>query len=394
LKENSSKEGEKMDQEQVKSFLKDIIQIKSVNPPGNEEEVALKLKTLFDEHGIETELVEYGENRTNLIARLKGEESGPVLGLTGHMDVVPTGENEWEHDPFGAEEADGKIYGRGTSDMKSGLAACALAMVSLKEEGFPKKGEIILLATVGEEAGAVGARQLAENGYADPLDALIVAEPTENQIKIAHKGALWPQIITYGKTAHGSMPDVGVNAVVHMTEIIHLILEDPFHFGDEKDALLGSPSYSINVINGGSNTNMVPDQCFTNIDIRTIPSQDHQQIIQQIELVIQRTKEKYPDLKAEIRILNDQSPVRTSSDHSFVKLVQGVLKAAGGSTELGGVTAYTDGSQFIRAKKDFPIIILGPGKTSLAHQPDEYVEIDKYLNSIHLYKEIAKKFLA
>ncbi|WP_077325268.1 M20/M25/M40 family metallo-hydrolase [Virgibacillus siamensis] len=188
-----------MDQEHAKSFLKEIIQIKSVNPPGNETEVAKKLKELFEKHSIETELVEYDENRSNLIARLKGEQDGPVLGLTGHMDVVPPGDIEWEHDPFGAEEEDGKIYGRGACDMKSGLVACAMAMVSLKEEGFPKSGEITLLATVGEEAGAVGSSQLTEKGYADQLDALIIAEPTKNEIKISHKGALWPQIIEHQK---------------------------------------------------------------------------------------------------------------------------------------------------------------------------------------------------
>ncbi|ASK60728.1 acetylornithine deacetylase [Virgibacillus phasianinus] len=381
-----------MDQEQAKSFLKEIIQIKSVNPPGNETEVANKLKTLFDEHGIETELVEYDENRANLIAHLKGEEDGPVLGLTGHMDVVPTGENEWEHDPFGAEEEDGKIYGRGACDMKSGLVACALAMVALKEEGLPIKGEVTLLATVGEEAGAVGSRQLTERGYAESLDALIIAEPTQNKIKIAHKGALWPQIITYGKTAHGSMPDVGVNAIIHMNEIIHEILGEEFELKYEEDELLGSPTYSIDVIKGGSNTNIVPDQCFTNIDIRTVPSQDHKQIIEQIEQVIEKVKKKYPELKAEIRTLNDQSPVKTSSEDPFVKLVQNVVKADG-SAELGGITAYSDGSQFIHAKKDFPIVVLGPGETSTAHQPDEYVEVDKYLDSINLYQEIAKKFL-
>lgn len=278
--------------------------------------------------------------------------------------------------------------------MKSGLVACAMAMVSLKEEGLPHSGKITLFATVGEEAGAVGSRQLTEKGYADQLDALIIAEPTKNEIKISHKGALWPQIVTYGKTAHGSMPDSGINAVAHMSEIIHQILGESFELKYEEDELLGGPTYSLDVIKGGSNTNVVPDQCFANIDIRTVPSQDHQQIIKQIEQVIETAKGKYPDLKGEIRILNDQSPVKTSSEDPFVKLIQEVVKASNGSTELGGVTAYTDGSQFIHANKKFPIVVLGPGETSTAHQPDEYVEVDKYLDSIDLYKEIAKKFLA
>lgn len=277
--------------------------------------------------------------------------------------------------------------------MKSGLVACALAMVSLKEEGLPEKGEITLLATVGEEAGAVGSKQLTEKGYADALDALIIAEPTRNEIKIAHKGALWPQIIAYGKTAHGSMPEVGVNAIVHMNEITHAILGEKFELQYEEDELLGAPTYSIDVIKGGSNTNVVPDQCFINMDMRTVPSQDHSQIIQQLEQVIETVKTTYPDLHAEIRILNDQSPVKTSAEDSFVKLVQRVVNVDG-SAELGGITAYSDGSQFIHAKNEFPIVVLGPGETSTAHQPDEYVEIDKYLDSINLYKAIVTKFLA
>lgn len=383
-----------MNHEQAVSFLKEVVQINSVNPPGNEEEVALKLKALLDEHGIETELVKYDENRTNLVARLKGETEGPVLGLSGHMDVVPTGQMEWDYEPFGAEVVDGKMFGRGTTDMKSGLVACVLAMISLKEEGLPKQGEIVLLATVGEEAGAVGAKQLTEEGYADHLDALIIAEPSENQIRIAHKGALWTQITTYGKTSHGSMPQLGINAVVHMNEIIHRILQDPFKFKDEKDDLLGSPTFSVNAIQGGASTNVVPDQCIAKIDMRTIPSQDHKQIVNQMEDVIQQTKEIYPHLKADIRILNDLSPVRTSSDDPFVQLVQRILKTNDISTELGVLPAYTDASQFIHAKKEFPIMILGPGEISLAHQPNEYVEIDKYLKSIELYKEIASTFLS
>lgn len=277
--------------------------------------------------------------------------------------------------------------------MKSGLVACALAMISLKEKGLPEKGEVTLLATVGEEAGAVGAHQLTKKGYAEQLDALIVAEPTQNHIKIAHKGALWPQITTYGKTAHGSMPDMGTNAVTHMNEIIHRLSGDTFELKYKEDEMLGGPTYSINVIEGGSNTNVVPDQCFVNMDIRTVPSQDHKQIIKQIEQVIQSVKEKYPDLKTDIRILNDQTSVKTSSEDPFVKLVQNTVEFLGGTTTLGGMTGYTDSSQFAHAAKTFPIIVLGPGDTSVAHQPDEYVEVAEYFNSIQLYEEIAKNFL-
>lgn len=133
-----------------------------------------------------------------------------------------------------------------------------------------------------------------------------------------------------------------------MNEIIHQILGEQFVLKYEKDELLGGPTYSVDVIKGGSNTNVVPDQCFTNIDIRTVPSQNHKQIIEQIEQVIQSVKNKYSDLKAEINILTDQSPMRTSDEDPFVKLVQEVAKSHNGEAELGGKTGYTDGSQFMQ----------------------------------------------
>ncbi|SFE84032.1 M20 family metallopeptidase [Alteribacillus iranensis] len=381
-----------MDKQFATSLLKELVTMNTVNPPGNEKVIAEKLRTLFEKNGIETELVTYEENRLNLIARLKGEESGPHLGFSGHMDTVPVGDVKWEHQPFEAEEENGRIYGRGSCDMKGGLAACVLAMLSLKEQGLPKKGQITLLATVGEEVAAVGAKQLTELGYLDDLDALIIAEPTNNNITTCHKGALWPQIITYGKTSHGSMPEAGVNAVLHMHEIISRIMSNEFQMEYEEDELLGSPTCSVNVIHGGSGTNVVPDRCSANIDIRTVPSQKHENIIKRLERLLLSVKTKYPDLEAEIKLLNDLPPLKTSSDDPFVKMLQDTLSEHGKPTEIKGITAYTDASKFVQVEKDLPIVILGPGDMKMAHQPDEYIELDSYFESIDLFQRIAQNF--
>ncbi len=178
-----------------------------------------------------------------------------------------------------------------------------------------------------------------------------------------------------------------------MNEIIHQLLGENFKLQYEEDSKLGGPTFSINVIQGGANTNVVPDRCSANIDIRTVPSQDHNQIIGQIEGVIENVKQQYPDLKSEIRILNDQSSMTTSDDDPFVKTVQVAVGSMGGSTKLGGITGYTDSSQFVQADKDFPVVVLGPGVTAQAHQPDEHVDIDKYLECIEIYKAIAKNYL-
>lgn len=383
-----------MDNNQLKSLLKDIIKIDSTNPPGNETLVANELKKLLDQYGIDTELVEYDEGRSNLIATLNGSAPGKVLGFTGHMDVVPPGQMEWDYEPFGAEEKDGKIYGRGSCDMKAGLMAFVLAMISLKEENIPLKGSIKLLATIGEETGAIGAGQLTEEGYADDLDALIVGEPSNNEIVISHKGALWIEITTYGKTAHGSSPHLGTNAVEHMNEIINQIQSEHFKLSYEYDELLKEPTFSINAIEGGSSMNVIPDYCSLKLDIRTLPSQDHQEILGNVHEMVELSKEKYPDLNAEVKVVADLEPVKTNIDDPFVYLTLKASESVSGPREEPkGFTGITDACVFNEAKKDFPIIVMGPGDIKLAHQPNEYVEIEEYLNSIETYKEVAKKFL-
>jgi succinyl-diaminopimelate desuccinylase len=387
-----------LDRQFAINSLKEVLRIKSVNPPGNEEPVAKKLKELLEQYDIETELVPHSEGRANLIAYLRGanhnEESHRVLGLSGHMDVVPTGDVKWKYDPFAAEEVDGKIYARGASDMKSGLMSCVMAMIALKEENIQLNGDIKLLASVGEEVGAVGAKQLVDKGYVSDLSAMIIAEPKDGEIVVSHKGAFWTQITCYGKTAHGSQPHKGINALLHLHEIINGILSDDFQLKYETDPLLGEPTYSINVIEGGSNTNVVPDRCSVNIDFRTVPSQSHSDILDQLKEVIEKAKKKYPDLNAEIKILNDLAPLITSKDDPFVQLVQEVCEdALGEKREPKGMTGYTDASQFMKAEKDFPIIVWSTIGGETVHQPNEYVEIEKYLKGIEMFQSIAKSYL-
>ncbi|AXF56391.1 ArgE/DapE family deacylase [Salicibibacter kimchii] len=385
-----------MEQSQAINWLKAILRTDTVNPPGNEERVAEPLEELFFEYGIQTERVPYSNGRTNLIATLKGDGStNKVLGLCGHMDVVPTGDRKWSHEPFAAEEYDGKIYARGACDMKSGLMACVMAMIQLKEAGVPLSGDVKLLATVGEEAGAVGAKQLVEEGYADDLDAMIIAEPTRSNIVVTHKGALWVAITCYGKTAHGSRPHQGVNALVHMNEIINVLLSERFQMKFSRDPLLDEPTYSMNVISAGGNTNVVPDSCTLKMDIRTVPSQNHNEIVADIQNVIEEVKEDVPDLEADIHVENDLLPMQTASDHAFVNFLLDFYELETGERKTPrGMSGYTDGSQFMKNKKKFPVVIWSGIQGSTAHQPNEYVNIADYLRTIDLFKAVSQEYLS
>ena len=380
-----------MEKEEVK-WLKDILRIDSTL--SNEKEVADYLEKILNDARIETKQIEYAKGRNQLIAHLKGTSSGKKIGFTGHMDVVPIGVHPWKHKPFAADEVDGKIYARGASDMKAGLMAFVAAMIQLKREGSNLRGEIELLATVGEETSAIGAGQLVNLGYGNDLDALLIGEPTDNRLVIAHKGALWLRLKTKGKTAHGSMPSAGVNAIEHMLTFLEAFRKE-FDFSKNIDDLVGSSTSSIDVINGGKSTNVIPDECIVEIDIRTIAAQNHDNILNDMKSLKEKIAKSTPNFDLQIEVINDLNSVRTNTDDHFVKLVSKTIsKFAKEEIQPIGLSGYTDGSQFVKSKKEFPIVILGPGKTKLAHQPDENVEIEKYLEAIDIYKSIAKEFLS
>jgi len=380
-----------MNNQEALQLLKEVVQIKSIL--GDEKLVADKLQTLFEKHDIPCEQVEYSAGRNQLVATLKGNEAGPVLGFSGHMDVVPVGEIPWDEDPFSAFEKDGLLYGRGTCDMKSGLIAAVVAMIRLKEAGSNFKGTVKLLATVGEETSAIGSGQLVDQGYADDLDALVIGEPTNVEIGVAHKGALWPRITTYGKTAHGSMPDQGVNAIEHMLLVLNAFKET-FDFSQSVDELVGASTSSLDIINGGNGTNVVPDKCTVEIDIRTIKAQNHTELKQQFKAMLDKLTATVPNFKAEIEFINDLPSMKTELDDPFTVLTQKVVSDVIGETaNTFGMTGYTDGSQFERVKKEFPILILGPGETKYAHQPNEFVSINDFYQMITINEKIAKTFL-
>ncbi|MBM7631351.1 ArgE/DapE family deacylase [Geomicrobium sediminis] len=356
--------------------LKEVLEMDTSNPPGNEELVANKLQFIFTEYGIETTAIAHSAGRTNLIATLPGDGStDEVIGLSGHMDVVPPGDVPWDSLPFDPVEVDGKIYARGACDMKSGLMAAVAVLCRIKHEGIKLPFDLKLFASIGEERGAIGAKQLTEEGYTDCLSAMIITEPTNGRVITSHKGALWLRITTHGKTAHGSKPERGVNALMHLISIVNE-LQRALRF-DANDEKLGRPSFSFNVMNSGKNTNMVPDQSSVEIDIRTLPGQSHASIVQDIKNHIQHVRAQHPELQASVEVINDLPPLETDDHHQFVEFACEHL-----NSRTFGMSGYTDGSRYQMGTSDYPIIVWSGIEGSTAHQPNEVVYIDHYTKTI------------
>lgn len=359
---------------------------------GNEKELADILEVVFQENDFEVRQVEYSPGRNGIIATYSNGE-GPVLGYSGHLDVVPVGEVPWETEPFEATEKDGKLYGRGTCDMKSGVVAMmAGAFRAIKDQEL--QGTVKFAITIGEETSSIGAKQFLDMGEVDDIDAMLIAEPTDLKVGVAHKGALWPEITFYGQTAHGSMPHKGINAIENAMKGVQAIGE-ALDLSQDVDEAVGPSTKSLNIMQGGNGTNVVPDQCIVRYDIRTIVSQDHEELKQRISDVLDGLAEGDNEFKYDIKFINDLPAMKTNQDDPFVHLVvESVDEATERKGEVKNPAYYTDASIFFQSSKEYPIIILGPGIAEMAHQPNEYVEIDKFYDMIEIVRTLTKKYLS
>lgn len=372
-------------------YCREMVRIKSVNPPGDEMAMAEYVANVLKSIGLEVKLLKHSSSRASVLAILRGSGQAPALLYSAHLDTVPLGAEQWIHEPFAAETLDGKIWGRGSADMKGGLAALLVMAKIMANSGLSIKGDLIFAITAGEEVDSLGAKSVASYPGLGPVQAIIVPEPSYNDIYIAEKGALWLEISTYGKTAHGSMPALGKNAVMMMVELIKGLEKISIPF--ESHAMLGGFSMSINTISGGIKTNVVPDRCVVSIDMRTVPGQDHHDIMARFQGLIKDLGKHDPDFKASIEITNDRPPIETSPKEPVVKMMVDIVADITGEIPIPkGVNYYTDAATLAPAFKA-PMIICGPGHPGLAHQPNEYVEIEKLVQAAKIYTAATHQFL-
>lgn len=370
------------------NILEDLIAFKSVNE--NEIEVADYLKKLFEEHGIEATIVPVTDTRVNLVAEIGS--GSPVLGISGHMDVVSPGDvSKWSTDPFVLTEKDGKLYGRGANDMKSGLAALAIAMIDIKENNSLQKGSIRFMATTGEEVGGAGAKKLYEDGYMDDVDALIVAEPSQDVIVYSHKGSLNFRVTSKGKEAHSALPQLGYNAIDPLAEFItqaNAEVRDP----SRSNETLGELIMNCTIIQGGQQVNSIPELATAEFNIRTIPEYDTEEVIEKFNQIAKERNNEGADITVEVTM--SLPSVFTDGQSNLVKTAQRLgEKYFHAKPELIGSPGVTDGSNLLRSKGDtFPFMMFGPGLTKMAHKIDEYVDKDVYLKFIELYEEMFLEF--
>ncbi len=363
----------------VLSLAQKLVQFNTINPPGNEKDIAEFCGELLRENGFNVKYYPYKENRLNVVAEIGLTERIAPIVFSGHLDVVPLGQEEWTVEPFSGEIKDGKLFGRGSADMKGGVAAMIDAAIQSAQTIIPEGGIRIILSA-SEEDGCKGITHLAASGVnLGKARGIIIGEPTGNMPICAHKGALYMWVRTKGVSAHSSMPQQGINAIYKAARAVTKI--ENFKFKVEKDPLLGMPTINVGVIKGGMNMNSVPDIAEFSIDIRSTTKLNHKQIVHELQTLFGHD--------FTIDILVDRLPVFTDENDPFVFLIDKILQVDRTKGLIPkGLPYFTDGSVLQEYYKGAPTVIWGPGQAKMAHQTDEYCEVEAIKEAQKNYYQI------
>jgi succinyl-diaminopimelate desuccinylase len=390
----------RIDREELVRLTQELVRLPSVYRPeevnGNENNVARFVADYLEQAGFEVKTEEVAPGRPNVWTVWEGNSPGRTLLFEAHTDVVTEGSaEEWEHSPFGAERAGGRIYGRGACDTKGNLAAAVVAVRAIRDSGVPFPGTLVLCHPVDEEGMMAGIKAFIENGHAEGVDAAVICEPEENQLCIKQKGALRAEVIVRGKMAHGAMPLSGVNPVSRAARFVVAVEELE---GEEierhgEDPFLGYPSLTPTILMGPDcgepQINVIPASAYVALDIRTVPSQSHEKLVGRLEDILSALKSEDPDFDATLEVIEERPPTETPQDEPLVgAMAKAYEHLTGGESRYNGVPGATDGT-LLSAWAGIPIVTTGAGNREIPHHADEWVDEEELLTTCKLYAATA-----
>jgi len=370
----------------MKDLLKQLIRAESTAAQG-ESAAAEVIARHFQDHGIDCRVDRWDGGRSNVIAHVKTARRRPALLFVCHLDVVGPGEEPWRHPPFEAVEDHGRIYGRGTVDMKGAIASVVTAICEVVDGKTTLEGDMVFAATAGEETDSAGVlRFMEDRAWLPKLAGIVIPEPTDLAVITAHRGLFWLKITTKGKAVHSSMAERGVNAIGSMKRVLdeleHYRIEFPPH------PELGKSSMSINTIGGGETMNIVPDRCTLGVDVRTLPGQSHETIRYDFERMLAKLTAAVPQFEAALVVERSAGAMETDPDCEFVKTFCSAV-----DVDLTNAIGFTTDAPHL-ASLGAPIVIYGPGDPKLCHQVDEYIDVADLRTGADFFQRVILAFLS
>jgi acetylornithine deacetylase len=369
-----------------------LVQIDSRNPtlsPGSPGEIhaAQKLGEILDAWGFDVELSDSAPGRPNLIARI-GPTGSPAMMFAGHLDTV--GVEGMSHDPFSADIRDGRIYGRGSCDMKSGVAAMCVAALRARDSVRDAQGQIIIAAVTDEEYESLGMRSLMENGVR--ADCAVLTEPTRLAICPAHRGFVWSEIEFTGRAAHGSRHDLGIDAIRHAGLVLaELDVLDKGKLRETSHRLLGRGSLHASTIEGGIGWSTYPDRCLLKVERRTIPGEKEEDSLNELKSACERVRANNPDLTATVRLIAAQLPSDVDENAPVVRSLASAIEEEGIPLSIEGMSAWTDAA--VLNENGISAVCFGPGDIGLAHAAEEFVPVSDIERATNVLARVAADWM-
>ena len=395
----------RIDEGELIGLTRDLVRIPSVvragQPDATEAAVAAHVERWMRERGFHVEVHEVAPGRPNVFGAIGDTSSGPTLLLEGHTDVVTEGDASlWSRPPFGGELVDGRIYGRGSADMKSGLAAAMAAAAAIKRSGVPLGGRLVVGALVDEEGDMIGAKHLCTTELGRALTAAIICEPEQNELCLEQRGVVWARVTARGRMAHGAMPEAGVNPISALGALLREApaLERRLRRLCRRSPHLRPPTVTPTVVQspvqGVPQSHVIPSLAQATLDVRLTPGPDGDAVAKEIDIACQRAMEAVPGATVEWQAVNGfRLATRVERAEPLVRaMVRGVRQATGQAPRFGGVPGSTDGT-ILRMTLGIPIVTCGPGNRLIPHQVDEYVEVRELVDAAKIYVASALNFL-
>lgn len=380
--------------EEIVALLQELVKIPSRNPPGEEKKCAEYIASKASQWGLQVDLIpEPYSERPQVAVSIEGSEGKPTLVLNGHIDTVPEGAVEkWSVYPFGGVIKDGKMYGRGACDMKSGLTAALIAAKAIKESRVPLRGNLIVHCAIGEETGEPGTKTLLEKGFKG--DWGIVLEPTDLKIAIVERGLAWFHIIVKGKSAHASTPHKGINAITKAMDVVSALEDYNKQISKKTHPLVPSPTCTVTMIEGGLKENVVPYSCKIAVDRRILPGDSVKQVERELKHVLSALRRRDRQLQYELKCVKEFESASIQRDSEIVKALENSLREVVGiKPKIWGTPYSSDVRNFINNAK-VPAVTFGPGDISEAHAFDESVELEKVIICTNVLASLAVNLLA
>ncbi|MFF0271196.1 M20 family metallopeptidase [Kribbella sp. NPDC004536] len=380
---------ERIDEELLVRITRELLRAPGQNPPGEEAATVAVLAAAGRELDLDVVTVPVEPGRDNVSVTLAGG-NGPGLLLLGHTDVVPVGDG-WTVEPYGGLVRDGRIYGRGASDMKGGLAAALAALAALR--GSALSGSVELVAVVDEEETGKGIRAYIESAEHQYVGC-VTAEPTELQTIVAARGDSYLQVAVHGRASHAGNPDGGANAIYGAAAVIAEIERLHGELAQAPHPLLGPATWSVGQINGGTGGSIVPADCVVVADRRLLPGESPAEVLADLERRVAALRLEDRGLTVELSMPMEMPAFETPEDHELVRVTEGARFDAGGPPmPLAGWTAACDGG-YVARDLGVPVVVLGPGSvTTQAHRADESVAIAELVTAARAYALIALRLL-